>query len=468
MKQPFIPRKEHRYIGKYQPRLVDGLKKASGRAEYLDDICQPLRFPGMLYAKVLTSPYPFARIKTIDSVKSLALPGVYAVLTCFDPEIQAPQPTSHAWSSVGSTVPNTRWANLRYNDQRILGDTFRYYGEKNGAVVATETEQIAEEALHLLGIEWEVLPFYLDAQAALQPDAVPIHPEINPAGNLLPGDSRKPVGSIDIDEEIDAKDVFIQKGDVEQGFAESDVVVEWTSAHHNADHACLDSMGCMVYWEGDQVVCYTNSYQADHTCMMIANLLGLPLNRVRVICSYLGASMGRWNTGEKSFFIFTTLLSKRAGRPVKYKHTRREDFHDTRLQITWTGKLGAKKDGRIQAGYFYGLSDVGGHANHAPGIVKYVPFEIAERQFAHIPNLKFEGYMVYTNRIPDGMMRSTGNIQFNQMFGPLVDQLAEKLGMDPIDLAVLNFGQEWCPQPNQSLAAVLREGSRRVGWENRH
>ncbi len=464
----FKPRQQHKYIGKYTPRLVDGWKKASGKAEFLDDICLPIRFPGMLYAKVLTSPYAHARIIKIDTTRAEALPGVHTVLTCFDPEIQALKPTSHAWACVGSTVSYDRWQTLRYNDQRILGDTFHCYGDKNGALVAAESEQIAREALKLLDIEWEVMPFYLNPQDALQPGAHPIHPEINPAGNMLPPDSRDPEDRIELDEEITSQNVFHKKADVEKGFAESDVIVEWTSSHHNANHACLDSMGCMIYWQGDQLICYTNSYQADQTRMMIANMLDMPLHKVRVICSYVGASMGRWNVGDQSFFIQTALLAKRAGRPVKFKHTRREDFHESRLQITWTGKLGAKRDGTINAASFHGLSDVGSHANQASGILKYVPFEISERQFAHIPNVKMEGYMVYTNRIPGGMMRSTGNIQFAQALAPLIDQLAEKLEIDPIELVMMNFGQKWHPNPNESLQAVLSEGARRIGWENRH
>jgi CO/xanthine dehydrogenase Mo-binding subunit len=464
----FIPRQQHKYIGKYAPRLVDGLKKASGKAEFFDDICLPIRFPGMLYAKVLTSPYAHARINKMDTTKALELPGVHAVLTCFDPEIEALKPTTHAWAGVGSTVSYDRWQSLRYNDQRILGDTFHCYGDKNGAVVAAESEQIAEQALKLLEIEWENLPFYLDSVSALQPGAHPIHPEINPDGNMLPPDSRHPEYMIEVDEEITSQDVFYVRGDVEGSFTNSDVVVEWSSSHHNVNHACLDSMGCMVYWEDDRLICHTSSYQADHTRMMIANMMNMPLHKVRVICSYVGASMGRWNVGDQSFFIFTALLAKRADRPVKYKHTRREDFHETRLQISWNGKLGALKDGTIKAASFKGLSDVGAHANHAAGILKYVPFEVSERQFAHIPNVKMEAYMVYTNHIPGGMMRSTGNIQFAQMSAQLIDQLAEKLEMDPIELIIQNFGQEWLPNPNQSLEAVLREGANRIGWGSRH
>jgi CO/xanthine dehydrogenase Mo-binding subunit len=468
MKTRFTPRQKRQYIGTYMPRAADGLLKASGRAEYLDDICQPIRFPGMLYARVLASPYAHARIRKVDISRAEALPGVHVVLTCFDPEIQAFKPTSHAWAGVGSTVPYNRWANLRYNDQRVLGDTFHCGGDKNGVVVAAESEEIAEEALRLLVIDWEVLPFYLNPVDALKPGAVPIHPEINPDGNLLPADSRDPQNPIELDEIISIRTNFYDRGDTKKALNEAEVKVEATSHYHRANQAVLDSMGCMMTWEGDQLVCYTNSYQADHTRMMIANMLEMPLNKVRVICPFLGASMGRWNVGDQSFFLFTAILARRCGRPVRYKHTRREDFHDTRLQISWSGKLGATKDGTITAASFDGLSDVGAHANHVGGILKYVPFEICERQMAHIPNISLRGEAVYTNKIPGGMMRSTGNIQFNMMFTPLLDRLAEKLGMEPIELVLKNIGQEWQPQPNQSLAAVLHEGARRIGWENRH
>jgi CO/xanthine dehydrogenase Mo-binding subunit len=240
MKPGFTPRKAHKYIGTYLPRTADGLPKASGRAEYLDDICQSIRFPGMLVAKVLTSPYPHARIKKLDITAAEALPGVHVVLTCFDAEVQAIRPTSHAWAGVGSTVPYNRWASLRYNDQRVLGDTFHCFADKNGVAVAAESEEIAEEALRLLEIEWEVLPFYLSPAESLRAGAAPIHPEINPNGNLLPADPRDPAHMFDVDEIITITDRFYEKGDVEQGLAASDVVVEWTSSHHNADHGCLD------------------------------------------------------------------------------------------------------------------------------------------------------------------------------------------------------------------------------------
>jgi len=463
----FQPRVARKFIGSYRPR-VDGWEKASGTADYLGDLSLGIRFPGMLHAKVLRSSHPHARIKSMDASRAKALPGVVAILTFDDPEVAALKPTSHAWTSI-VTTPYDRYTMVRYNDRRVVGARARWVGDEVGAVVAAETEELAEEALRAIDVEWELLPFVLDSEEAMQPDSAVIHPEINPRGNVLPGDPRGPGDREPLlfeGAEV-TRDVFYERGDVETGLAQSDVAIEVTAEHHRADHGCLDSMGCLVCWEGDKLICWTNSYQADQTRMMIATMLDLPLNKVRVICPYLGASMGRWNVGDQVFFIYTALLAKRTGRPVRFKHTRREDFHDTRQPLIWTCKMGARSDGTITSAYFKGLADAGAYAEWVAGILKDVPVEIAHRCLAHIPNLKMEGYAVYTNTIPSGMMRGTGNIQFNLALGLAVDVLAERLGTDPVDLVLRNFGHEWGPVPNKDLEAVLSEGARRIGWHNR-
>jgi xanthine dehydrogenase molybdenum-binding subunit len=468
MSEPFEPRVPRRHVGHYRPRL-DGLAKASGSAEYLDDIALEIRFPGMLYAKVLRSPYPHARIKRLDVSKAEKHPGVHAILTYDDPEVASLKRTSNAWTSI-ITTPYDRYTMPKYMDRRVLDDHVRWVGDEAGVVVAAESEAIAEEALRLLDIEWEVLPFALNPEEAMRPEAAVIHPEINAAGNVLPAEPRGPGDwePIEFDEETVTRDVYCERGDVDQGFADAHVTIEVSTDYHNADHGCLDSMGCLIYWERDKLVCWTNSYQADQTRMMISEMLNMPLNKVRVICPYLGASMGRWNVGDQVFFVFTALLAKRTGRPIKFKFTRREDFHDTRQQLSWRCKMGARSDGTITAADFYGLADSGAYAEHTVGILKSVPLEIVTRCLAHIPNVRMEGYAVYTNRIPGGMMRCTGNIQFNLALGLAVDALAEKLGMDPIEVAVKNFGHTWGPVPNKDLESVLREGARRLGWGRRH
>ncbi len=468
MREAFKPRVARKYVGAYQPR-VDGREKAAGRAEYLDDIASKNRFPGMLYAKVLRSPYPHARIKSLDLSKAEELAGVHAILTYADPKVASLKITSNAWTSV-PTTPYDRYTMLRYSDRRVLGDHVRWVGDEAGVVVAAESEETADEALKLVEVEWEVLPFVLDPQQAMEQGSPVIHPEIDPDSNVLPADPRRPGDSepIEFEEESVTKDVFCERGDSNKALAEADVTVEVDSEYHRADHGCLDSMGCMIYWEGDTVVCWTNSYQADQTRMMIASMLGLPLNKVRVICPYVGASMGRWNVGDQVFFVFIALLAKTTGRPIRFKHTRREDFHDTRQPIRWHCKMGAKRDGTITSAYFKGLADAGAYAEWVMGILKSEPLEIDDRCLAHIPNVKMEGYAVYTNKIPSGMMRGTGNIQFNLVLGLAVDVLAEKLGADPLELAIKNFGHKWGPIPNKDLEAVLREGASKIGWERLH
>ncbi len=455
MSKEFRRRTAHRYVGTYRPR-IDGWEKASGRAKYADDLALSLHFPHMLYAKVLRSPYAHARIKRLDISKAEKLPGVKGILTYNDPEIASLRPTSAGWTDGVDTVSYDRmmWKLLR--DRRVLSDHVCWFGDEAGVVVAAEREQIAEEALRLIDVEWEALPFVLDPIEAMKPDAPVIHPEISPDSNVFPPD---PVGG---------PDVFIEKGDTEKGFAEADVEIEATSTYHNATQGILDNWCCLAAWEDDKLTIWSNSYETDQTRMHISEMLGIPLNKVRVISPYVGAQMGRGDNGDQPFFLFTALLAKKTGRPVKFKHTRRESFHDTRQPAIYYCKMGAKKDGTITSSYFKAIGNAGAYADHTLFALKFAPAEVAEVAFAHIPNLKMEAYGVYTNKIPACMMRGVGNVQFNLMLGLAVDVLAEKLDIDPIELVIKNFGHEWGTLPDKSLVAVLREGAERIGWERRH
>ena len=184
MAEPFKQRTPYKYVGSYRPR-VDGWEKARGEAAYLDDMANKRHFPDLLYAKVLRSPYAHARIKKLDTSKAEALPGVVYVLRYDDPEITGMLPTTNAWTST-HTVPHSRMWYPKYRDRRVLEDTVRWVGDEAGVVVAAETEEIAERALKLLDIEWEVLPFVLDPEEAMAPGAPILHPEIAPDSNILP------------------------------------------------------------------------------------------------------------------------------------------------------------------------------------------------------------------------------------------------------------------------------------------
>ena len=315
---------------------------------------------------------------------------------------------------------------------------------------------IAEQALRLVEVEWEQLPFVLDPLAAMQPGAPVLHPEIA-EHNVLPPD---PVGG---------PDVFLSKGDVEQGFAAADVVLEMDTSHHNPTQGSLDPWCCVAEWKAGRLTVFSNSYAADQTRMHVSQMLELPIHKVRVISKYVGGQFGRGDTGDQPFFLFTALLAKKAGRPVKFKHTRRDSFHDTRQGALYHCKVGATADGKITALHFKSIGDIGAHADHSVFALKFAPAEISEAALAPIPNIKMESYAVYTDRIPACMMRGVGNSQFNFIFGRMVDGLAERLDMDPIELAIKNFGHAWGVCPDKSLTAVLKTGAARIGWaEKRH
>ena len=455
MIKPFKPRAERQFIGKYRPR-IDGLEKASGKAKFVDDIASKRNYPNMLYAKVLRSPYAHAKIKNMDISEAEKSPGVMGILTYKDPEVVAMRATNAGWTDGVDTVSYDTMMWKRFRDRRVLGDHACWATDEVGAVVAAQTEEQAQEAVSLIKVEWEELPFVLDPIEAMKPGAPVIHPEISP-NNILPKD------------QIGGEDVFLEKGDVDKAFASADAVVEGTSIHHNATQASLDNWCCLVDWQDDKITVRSNSYETDQSRLHISEMLNIPVDKVRIISSYVGGQFGRGDTGDQPFFLFTALLSKKTGRPVKFKHTRRESFHDSRQPAIYLGKLGAQKDGTITAMYFKSIGNAGAYADHTMFALKYAPKEITEVALAHIPNIKMEAYGVYTNKLPACMMRGVGNSQFNLIFGHVVDMLAEKLGMDPMELAIKNFGHEWGEKPDKSLVAVLGAGAERIGWrEKRH
>lgn len=411
-------------------------------------------FPGLLYAKVLCSPYPRARIKRLETGRAERLPGVRAILTYADPEVARLKPTNAGWTDAVDTVGYERMMWRQFRDRRVLGEYACWVGDEVGVAVAAESEQIAEQALRLVEIEWEVLPFVLDPYEAMQPGAPVIHPEIGPT-NVLPED---PVGG---------PDVFVCRGNVELGFAEADVVVETDSSHHNPTQGSLDPWCCLAQWQDDRLTIWSNSYAADQTRMHISQMLEMPIGKVRTVSHYVGGQVGWGDTGDQPFFLFTALLARKAGRPVKFKHTRRDRFHDTRQPAVYHCKVGARKDGTIMAMSFKSIGEVGAHADHSMFALKFAPTVVAEVALAHIPHVKMASYGVYTDRIPGCMMRGVGNSQLNFAFGLVVDVLAEKLGLDPLDLAVRSFGHEWGTIPDKSLVAVLREGAERIGWREK-
>ncbi|MCK4514913.1 MAG: molybdopterin-dependent oxidoreductase, partial [Spirochaetaceae bacterium] len=223
---------------------------------------------------------------------------------------------------------------------------------------------------------------------------------------------------------------------------------------------------CVSHWTASGLTVYSNSYEADQLRLFLTDMLGLSQKQVRCISPYVGGSFGRGDTGEQPFFLVTALLSKRTGRPVKFRHTRRESFQNGRTIVHGDVRIGARKDGTILGIDLRETADVGAYLDHALAPVKFVPIEAIETQCHHIPSVKLETYAAYTNKMSGSCMRAIGNIQFNFLLGLGIDVLAEKLSIDPIMLVVKNFGDH-LPLPNESIDGLLKEGAQRIGWKQK-
>jgi len=451
-KYRFTPRVPRKYIGVYRPRS-DSYEKASGMAKYADDIALKRQHPEMVYMKILKSPYPHAVIKSIDTRRAEAYPGVVGVIKYSDPEVASLKTTSSSWTDATNTIDRRRsWSIL---DRKVLGDTARWVGDEVGVAIAAETQEIVEEALKLVDIQWEVLPFVVRLEDAIKPGAPLVHPEINPESNYTPY------------REFSGPDTYVDRGDVDKAFAEADVVVDTECTYSNPQQCSLDYWDCLADWARDgQITVWSNSYAVDQSRMHLHDMLDAPLNQIRVISPYVGGSFGRGDSGDQPFFVLSALMSKKTGRPVKYRQTR--NFHDTRLSMIGKVKIGAKKDGTITAVQIEETGNIGAYDDWSVAVTKIVPKEWSENMLGSIPNLRMASRTVYTNMIPSGVMRSVGNIQVNYFFGLALDELAEKLGMDPIELAIKNITCNNVPTPNHCLEEVLRAGAREFGWDRRH
>ena len=189
---------------------------------------------------------------------------------------------------------------------------------------------------------------------------------------------------------------------------------------------------------------------------------------IRAISPFVGGQHGKGDTGDQPFFIVATLMSKQTGRPVKFRHNRYEHFHDTRTGMIGKFKIGAMKDGTITALEFKNTGILGAYLDFSMFAIKFVPKEVAEVLFGRIPNVRMTGTGIYTNIIPSSCMRSIGNVQMCWFLGLAMDTLAERLGMDPIELAIKNLSHHLIPAPNPCVEEVVRSGARAIGWERRH
>ncbi len=429
-------RQKFNVIGKSVKRS-DMLEKVTGAARYAGD----LTLPGMLHGKLKRCEIAHANIKRIDTSKALALAGVKAVLTHKD----VPHVLHY-----GS--PHPRSASVT-KDQYILDTKVRYWGEAVAAVAAT-TEEIADEAIRLIEVEYEALPAAITLDDAMAAGAPVIH------DNGLEGNRVVP-------------DMLFKRGDVEKGFAEADIIIEGNYAVGRPQPAYMEPNVCVAQWDGsDKLTLWTSTQSAFMVRGTLAEVLGLPLGKVRVLCDHMGGGFGAKQDLFQHEFL-CALLSRQTRRPVRMEYSRKECFLGGRSRhpgTIWL-KQGFKRDGTITARAAKVVFDSGAYGSHAPGVTAVGASALTS--LFRCENVHLEGKCVYTNTPIAGAFRGYGVVQTYYALDIQIDEAAEKLGMDPAELKLKTAVREGDIAPSghaivgHGLEDCIREGMKAVGWKER-
>jgi CO/xanthine dehydrogenase Mo-binding subunit len=382
-------------------RRVDADDKVTGSALYVDD----LSFAGMLHAALVPAGVAHARLAAVDPSEALALPGVRAVLTADD-------------------IPGDNQVGVVESDQPLIPfETVRYSGDAVALVVA-DSAAAAREAAKAVRVDVEELPAVFDAVEAMSTDAPLVHEERRNdegvTGNAF-------------------LHLRVRKGDTDRGFAEADVIVERTFRTFHQEHAYLEPLGAIaVPEEGGSITVYGTMQCPYYVQKAVANVLGLPLASVRVIQTVTGGGFGGKEDVPSEICACASLAAWKLRRPVKLVHTREEDFYRSskRHPMTVAFKLGATRDGAFTAAEVRVVADAGAYSTLTPVVVF--------RATAHatgpyeIPNVRTDVYGVYTNRQTTGAFRGFGQPQVIFANESLVDEIADALGIDPIEIRLRN------------------------------
>jgi len=415
-------------------KRTDLTAKVTGDARYVADMSHI----GLLHGKTLRSKIAHAKIKRIDTSKALALPGVKAVLT----HENVPR-VLHAGS------PHPRSASVTC-DQYILDDRVRYWGE-GIAVVAATTEDIAEEALGLIEVEYEPLPGLFTVEDAMRPDAVQIHDRA-PGGNLV------------------LPPVLVERGDVERGFAEADVVIEGEYEGGRPTPAYMEPNVCACEWDGNgNLTVWISTQTAFMVRGIMAEVLGLPLHKVRVLVDHMGGGFGAKQDLFQTEFL-CALLAKQTRRPVRMEYTREETFLGgrTRHPFKMWLKQGFRKDGTCVAREAKIVFNSGAYGSHGPGVTIVGTNSLTS--LYRCENVRLEGRCVYTNSPIAGAFRGYGCVQSYYGLDIQMDEAAEKLGIDPAELKLRNAVRTGDLAPSNhpvlghGLEDCIRRGIAEVGW----
>ena len=435
--------KEKLFGTNYTP--PDLVAKVTGKAKYAEDF----RADGMLFAKLLLSPMPHARVRNIDYDEALAMEGVEAILTADDlPESEDPLA------------------------ERSLTNAPKYQGEPILAVAAVD-EPTAALAIEKIKVDLEPLPFVIDPLESLKPSG----PNAWVGGNTIRDrkelvevkwtrdDFREAGNELPMGQPEEEWEV----GDVKKGLEEADLVLDETLFHQSQTHHPLESRSCMAYWQGGKLYIHPSTQSTQRTVGMVARQVGIDPSQVVVVAEYCGGGFGSKISGTVNMAI-PALLSQKTRRPVMHRCSRAEENAIGRARPGFQGrvKMGFRKDGRITAIDLYIVQDNGAYGRRGD-------FLSASRvaSLMYTPhNMRFRGISVLTNTPTRAPQRAPGGVQITAMLEPVVDKAAKELGLDQVEIRMVNapdsettYGSNQHHVTSAFVRETFEKGKELVNWD---
>ena len=415
-KGPWPVNDKLKIIGKSVSR-IDGYDKVSGTALYTFDI----NLPRMAHARILRSSIPHGKIKNIDTSKAEDLPGVLGILS-------------------SKNAPDIQW----FKTSSLFDKHVRYEGDEVACVVA-ESEAIALRAMKMIRVDYEDLPFTVDAKEAMAANA----PKIYDNGNIEGG-----------------KPFEYARGNVDDAFAQADAIVEETFDTQVAIHNPTEVHCSVVNWDGDDLTVWDSTQAIYGVRDTVAETLKMPASKVRVIKKYMGGGFGSKLDAGK-YTVMAAILARQIGRPIKIVVDRKEMnlAVGNRPDSVQRLKLAAKNDGTLTAISHYSYGAIGGYEGGAE-------CSWPARQLYKCDNVKVEEYNVFTNTGPTRPFRAPGYPQGIFALDSAMDMLAEKIGMDPLEFRIKNNAEKhpmWnAPYTSKLLLEAYEQGAKAFGWKKRN
>jgi CO/xanthine dehydrogenase Mo-binding subunit/aerobic-type carbon monoxide dehydrogenase small subunit (CoxS/CutS family) len=417
---------------------IDAYPKATGHARYAGDIGfhpdDPVRQP--LFAKAVRCPHAHATVVRIDDRRARALPGFRGIVTWRDVE------------------------GAKRADRTFISGRCRFVGE-TVAVVAADTQEIAQQALDLIDVRWDLRPIYPDMEENLRGD----NREVHAGGSVCGFGGPQPA---------DVPTWEARVGSLDAGFAQADVIIEGRYVTSRQVTLPIETHTCIATWKGEDLHVWDSQQSVFAARAILADTLGMPPERVHVYADYVGGGFGGKcldYPDEDLYQLYAAVLSKQTGRPVRYEYTLNEEIGagDSRHPFIFQTRWGVKWDGTITAQYWKVIADTGAYASSGPAVVLIACQRLVGSY--RTPNYTVEAYGVYTNNQVGGEFRGFGGLQATYAQEMHADKVANQLGMNPLDFRLKNSKRPGdlinndIPYGPADVDATVRRAAERIGWD---